>query len=136
MGAYTKEENHRIHLMRLQERADWDREDQYWGAVGQGYKSTETEYRIKYRTQDGGPWFASSPFYEPLSTHADWTHDKARAEEIAGLLLSGKWAVDKQSEPGRVHIAAVRVIELVYNSKIILQREAPAREGMSGRIID
>lgn len=125
MGRYTEEENRRINAMRRQRQADQQRADEHWSALGVGYKDTDTEYRVYYQdTNDRCGWISASPFYEPLSDHPDWTHDSQRAEEIADLIMAGQWAVEKQSEPGKVSITAVRVVETITTGKIIHQRHA------------
>jgi hypothetical protein len=121
MPAYTAAELHRLHDMRKQEKADWERRNSFWDAAGQGHTSTETEYQIQYQHRNDTIWYAASPFYEPLSLTPDQTYDRDRAAEIAELILAGKWGVTKQSAPDN-DITAVRVIEVVSTTTILVQR--------------
>lgn len=119
MGRYTEEENRRRAAMQNQRRADEERRQSMWHAAYVGYAQEATEYAIEYRENDDPVWYSASPFYDPVRLDTDTTHNEAEAEEIAGLILTGKWAVTKQNEPGDRRITGVRIIERYSRAKII-----------------
>ncbi len=119
MAGYTKEENERRAAMRDQERADGERRNSMWHAAYVGYKEEGTEYTIEYLNPGDPTWYSCDPFHTPLRLYPGETHSMQEAEEVAGLILAGKWAKNRQEEPGKRPVEAVRIIERYSRAKII-----------------
>lgn len=120
MPAWTKEELDQVRQLRQKERAESAREKQRWDEAVAGFEEEETVYTIQYLLNGRSAWFAASPFFEPVRTQPDETHDENEAHRVAAELLAGQRGVTKQSAPDS-EIVGVRVVERYTRATIVSQ---------------